>query len=75
MKILCWVIVIIGWVAYGLLLLIQFLYPHKETDPIEDIQHFFSASAWEHWQFNLVAMCIVGIYLSAWVYLQKDKEE
>ena len=63
-----------GWFFYVLIILAQILHPHQ-TDPIEDLQRFFSQETWEHWQFNIVALVFALIWVGAWIYTQKDKKE
>lgn len=77
MKVMCWIIVITGWVLYGLIILVTTMHPPKhEPNPAETMQFLFSKSEWsDHWRFHLLILSAIILYFSAWGFLQSQKEE
>lgn len=75
-KALAWTIVITGWTVYGLVTLVSIFHPGPQTNPVEDIQGFWRESfSREHWKFHLNALLFVILFIVAWSYIRKDKEE
>jgi hypothetical protein len=72
-KPLAWLVVITGWIFYGLVIWEQVTHPRPEKDPVTDFQEGLKSSA-EHWQFSLFMLCMVLLYVSCWVFIKEEKE-
>lgn len=70
---MAWMIVLTGWLFYGLLIWVETTHPHPQKNPIADLQEGFKDVP-KHWGFHLVMLIAIVLYAISWGYVRSNKK-
>lgn len=68
-KLAAWIVVIIGWMLYGLILIIPFINPHPRS-PMEDFQLLMHPKRGDIIAIPIMIAFIIGWYM-CWEYIKE----